>query len=274
LEKLLENKVAVIVGGGQIPCAGTEVGNGRATSLLFARNGAKVFVADLFLDRAQETVGLIAAEGGEAAAFAADVVNEADCKAIMDACVAKYGRIDILINVVGIVPNEDNGILNVPVGVWDKVLAVNLRGPLLTSRYALPLMIAQESGCIVNFSSASAFICGAHPTGTGNIAYPISKYAIIFLGEIMAAQYASKGIRVNTVVPGLMATPQGIEPSVERGKTREETYEFRNKRVPLKGGMGDAWDVAEAILFLVSEKAKHVTGETFHVAGGATIKRG
>jgi NAD(P)-dependent dehydrogenase (short-subunit alcohol dehydrogenase family) len=120
----------------------------------------------------------------------------------------------------------------------------------------------------------SAFMCGRHPTGKGNIAYPISKSSLNFLSDIMAMQFAVDGVRVNTVVPSIMDTPQGIQPSVERGQTLEAIYESRNKRVPLKGGQGNGWDVAEAILFLVSEKAKHITSVILPVAGGCTTKRG
>jgi NAD(P)-dependent dehydrogenase (short-subunit alcohol dehydrogenase family) len=137
-------------------------------------------VVDMFLDRAQDTVNMIKDLGEEAFAFEANIVNEDDCKKIAQACVNKYGKIDILVNNAGIIPNTDTGIETTPVEVWDHVMNVNLRGPLLCCRYVLPVMVSQGSGSIVNISSSSAFMCGPTPGKKGNIAYPVSKYALNF----------------------------------------------------------------------------------------------
>ncbi len=265
-DKRLEGKVAIIFGGGQQPSVTNAWGNGRAMSVLFARHGAKVAVVDMFLDRAQDTLNCIKQEGGKAFAAQADVTNIADIDAVLAATVEKYGKVDILVNNVGIVDPQDAPITTITREAFEKVLTVNLTGMMLTCNRILPKMIEQESGCIINISSFAAIGRGKRP---GIITYGLSKAGVNALTETIAASYASKGIRANTIMPGLMRTPIGIEPSRKAtGKSPEQVIAERSAMVPLKGGMGDAWDTAYAALYLASDEAKFVTGVHLRVDGG------
>jgi NAD(P)-dependent dehydrogenase (short-subunit alcohol dehydrogenase family) len=266
MDKRLEGKVAIVTGAGQTP--GDTIGNGRAISLLFARAGAKVMLVDLHLDSAQETRSMIGREGGEAFPFAADVTRSEDCRQMAEKCTETYGRIDILVNNVGI-GQGDQGPVNLKEEVWERIFNVNLKSMFLTCKYVLPYMEKQGSGSIVNISSAAA-VCAV-----SMLAYKTSKAGANALTHSIAMKYAKKGIRVNAIMPGLMNTPMAIEGiSKFRGISKEDLIQERNSRVPLKGGMGSGWDTAYAALFLASDEAKFITGVVLPVDGGQCAKIG
>ena len=262
----LKGKIAIIVGAGQQP--GDTIGNGRAISILFAREGAKVMLVDKNIDSALETKSMIEKEGGESFVFEADIVKEDDCRKIADKCVEICGRIDILVNNVGI-GEEDKSLVRLSEEIWDKIFDVNLKGMFFTCKYVLPVMEKQEKGSIINISSAAAV------SAVRYVAYKISKSGVNSLTHQIAMKYAKKGIRVNAIMPGLMNTSMAIEGIARNtGRSKEEIIKSRNKRVPLKGGMGDAWDTAYATLFLASDEAKFITSVILPVDGGQISKIG
>lgn len=262
----LKGKIAIVVGAGQQP--GDNIGNGRAISILFAREGANVMLVDKNLDAAKDTKSVIEKEGGESFVFEADIVKEDDCRKIADKCVEIYGRIDILVNNVGI-GEEDKSLVRLSEEIWDKIFDVNLKGMFFTCKYVLPVMEKQEKGSIINISSAAAV------SAVRYVAYKISKSGVNSLTHQIAMKYAKKGIRANAIMPGLMNTPMAIEGIVRNtGRSKEEIIKSRNKRVPLKGGMGDAWDTAYAALFLASDEAKFITSVILPVDGGQISKIG
>jgi len=262
----LKGKITIIVGAGQQP--GDTIGNGRAISILFAREGAKVMLVDKNLDSALETKSMIETEGGESFVFKADIVREDDCRKIADKCVEIYGGIDILVNNVGI-GEGDKSLVRLSEETWDKIFDVNLKGMFFTCKYVLPVMEKQEKGSIINISSAAAV------SAVRYVAYKISKSGVNSLTHQLAMKYAKNGIRVNAIMPGLMNTPMAIEGIARNtGRSKEDIIKFRNNMVPLKGGMGDAWDTAYAALFLGSEEAKFITSVILPVDGGQVSKIG
>lgn len=262
----LRGKAAVVVGAGQTP--GETIGNGRATAILFAREGARLLCVDRDLARAQETAAMIAAEGGEAFAFQADITVEPDCVALVAEAGARLGRLDILHNNVGI-GGGDGPIARVERQNWERILNVNLTGMWLTIKHALPVMRDQGGGAIVNISSVAAI------APANIIAYEVSKAGVNKLTTSTAALNARHMIRCNAIMPGLMDTPMAIEGySTSRGESREAVRTARNARVPLGGKMGDGWDTAHAALFLASDEAKFVTGQILAVDGGASVRLG
>ena len=266
MDQRLKGKIAIVTGAGQTP--GDTVGNGRATSILFARAGAKVLLVDHRLDSARETQGIITKEGGESQTLAADVTRADDCQRMAYACAVIFGRIDILVNNVGI-GGEDRGPVKLKEEVWDRIFAANLKSMFLTCKYVLPYMEKQESGSIVNISSAAAV------AATSMLAYKTSKAGVNALTHSIAMKYAKKGIRVNCIMPGLMNTPMAIEGiSKSRGVQKEELIKARDSAVPLKGGMGSGWDTAFAALFLASDEAKFITSVILPVDGGQCAKIG
>jgi NAD(P)-dependent dehydrogenase (short-subunit alcohol dehydrogenase family) len=266
MDKRLERRIAVVTGAGQTP--GDTIGNGRATSVLFARAGAKVMLVDLHPDSARETQAMIEREGGEAIVFAADVSRAEDCRRMAEKCAEMYGRIDILVNNVGI-GGEDRGPVDLKEEIWDRIFRMNLKSMFLTCKYVLPYMEKQGSGSIVNISSVAA-VCAV-----SMLAYKTSKAGVNALTHSIAMKYASKGIRVNCIMPGLMNTPMAIEGfSRLLGINKENLIQARNSRVPLKGGMGSGWDTAYAALFLASDEAKFITAAVLPVDGGQCAKIG
>ena len=267
----LEGKTAVIVGAGQAPTSGDIVGNGRATALTFAREGAKVFCVDRHLASAEATADLIRAKGGVAEAIAADVTDEAAVKAAIDACHAAWGRVDILHNNVGLsVEAGDAPMDTLTRDAFSRIMEVNLFGAILACRHALPIMRAQGAGSIINVSSASAYWT-AHPT----IAYPASKAAMITFTRQLAFQNADRGVRANAILPGLMNTPMAVDRRMEAtGRARADIEAERNAKVPLLNRMGDAWDVANATLFLASDEARFVSGVELPVDGASMARVG
>jgi len=262
----LKDKVAIVVGAGQTP--GETIGNGRATAILFAREGARVALVDVSREFALETEALIKAEGGECFAFQADVTREDDCHAFVRATVEAYGRVDILHNNVGIGTGDD-GILSLSEQSWDKIMSVNLKSMFLSCRSVLPVMREQRSGSIVNISSIAA-VCS-----TNILAYKTSKAGVNALTHQIALENAKYNIRANVIMPGLMNTPMAIEGiSKSRGIPKDELIAKRDALVPLGQKMGTAWDVAFAALFLASDEAKFITGVMLPVDGGQSARIG
>ena len=264
----MQDKVAIVVGAGQSP--GIGVGNGRATAMLFAREGARVLCADRDLASAEETVSLIECEGGIAAACRVDVVEEADLKSMVKDCTARWGRIDTLHNYVGIsVAGDDAGPLEITTEAFDLIMSVNLRSVVLACKHALPVMREQGAGSIINISSLAAI--ENYPWVT----YKASKSAMIAYTQQIAIQNAAHGVRANVILPGLMDTPMAVDTRAREWNTpREEIAAARDARVPLRGKMGTAWDVAYAALFLASDEASFVTGVALPVDGGAAVNSG
>ena len=262
----LRDKVAVVVGAGQTP--GDTIGNGRATALLFAREGARVAVVDRALDSAEETVSMIEQAGGEAIAVEADATRAADAEAITAATMEQWGRIDILHNNVGI-GGADAGPASIDEAVWDEIMRVNLKSVILPCRAVLPVMRAQASGAITNVSSIAA-VCA-----TPIVAYKTSKAGINAYTQSLAIAQAKHGIRANVIMPGLMETPMAIEGiSKERGIPKDELIAARHAQVPLRRHMGTAWDVAWAAVYLASDEARFVTGVALPVDGGQSARIG
>ncbi len=262
----LEDKAAIVTGAGQTP--GETIGNGRATALAFAREGASVLVCDRDFASAGETVVMIREAGGTAEAFEIDVTTESQCREMAAACLRNFGRLDILHNNVGIGAG-DGGVTSLDEANWQKILDVNLTSMFLTSKHVLPIMREQESGVILNISSVAAI------ASTGMVAYKTSKAGVIALTENIAMGNARYGIRANCIMPGLINTPMAIEGfAASQNRPREEIIAARDKRVPLRNKMGTAWDVASAAVFLASDEASFITGVTLPVDGGQSIRVG
>ena len=276
----LRDKTAIVVGGGQAP--GETMGNGRATALTFAREGARLVIADLDLAAAEDTVRMVEEAGGKAVAVAGDVTSEADCARFAQAAVDAYGRIDILHNNVGI-GHGDGGPTTITADAWRLILEVNLTGMLLTAKAVLPAMRKQRSGVITSISSmisitSDSVVKGSSADpgqGQGQVAYRVSKSGVNSLTESLAMSEAPYNIRVNAILPGLMETPNAIETLMaSTGMTRDALNRIRDDQVPLGGRQGTAWDVANAALFLASDEARFITGVLLPVDGGQNLKRG
>jgi NAD(P)-dependent dehydrogenase (short-subunit alcohol dehydrogenase family) len=250
----LEGKVAIVTGAGS---SGEIMGNGKATAIIFAREGAKVLLVDNQEDRVAQTLETITSEGGEASVFVADVSRADDCEAMVNTAVGRYGRLDILHNNVGI--GGSGTVLEVSEEDWDRVMIVNLKSMMLTSKYSIPQMISSGGGgSIVNISSISAI----RPRGL--TAYSVSKGGVIALTQAMAIDHAPDGVRVNCIMPGPVYTSM-----VARNMT-DERRETRRQASPL-GIEGTAWDIGYAGLFLASDEARWITGVILPVDGGVTI---
>ena len=261
----LADKTAIVVGAGQTP--GDTPGNGRATALLFAREGARVLCVDRDAARAEATAAEIVAAGGDAAAYAADIVREADCAGIVATALAAFGRIDILHNNVGI-GTGDGPVETLSEDRFDAILDVNLKAMWLTIKHALPVMRAQGGGAIVNISSLASL------APAGIIAYEVSKAGVNKLTTSVAALNARHNIRCNAVLPGLIDTPMAIQGwAGMTGEAQAALRAKRDARVPM-GKMGTAWDVAHAALWLASDDARFVTGALLPVDGGQSVRLG
>jgi NAD(P)-dependent dehydrogenase (short-subunit alcohol dehydrogenase family) len=248
----LEGKVAIVTGAGS---RGPGVGNGKATATLFAREGASVLLVDRVADRARETQRVIEDEGGTCSVFEADLTREAAAQAMVEATVERYGKLDVLHNNVGI--GLPGSVLDVSEEDWDRVMAVNLKSMLFSSKYAIPSMRENGGGAIINISSVAGM------RGHGLIAYAASKGGVIAMTRTMAVQHARDRIRVNCIAPGPVYTPLVAE------NMTEERREARRLSVPLETE-GTAWDVAWAAVYLASDEARWVTGVVLPVDGGIT----
>jgi NAD(P)-dependent dehydrogenase (short-subunit alcohol dehydrogenase family) len=250
----LAGKVAIVTGAGS---RAEGIGNGRAAAVLFAREGAKVLLVDAHREAAEATRALIAGEGGEAAVCAADVTREDDCRRMVEDAVRRWGRLDILDNNVGI--GSRGSVVDIDEAEFERVMRVNVTSMMLTSRQAIPAMVAAGGGAIVNISSISAL----RPRGL--TAYSASKGAVIALTRAMAIDHAAQGIRVNCIAPGPVYTPM-----VYADGMAPEVRERRRRASPL-GVEGTGWDIGYAALFLCSDEARYITGVVLPVDGGVTI---
>jgi NAD(P)-dependent dehydrogenase (short-subunit alcohol dehydrogenase family) len=252
----LAGKVALISGGG---AAGDGIGNGRAAAMLLARAGVKVLVADRELELAERTVTMIAAEGGIAAALAADVTNEADCERLVDATVDRFGRLDFLDNNVGI--GSRGSVVDEKPEQYRRVMQINVESMFLLSKYAIPAMTkTAQGGAIVNISSISAL----RPRGLTT--YTTSKAAVIGLTRAMAVDHGVDNIRVNCICPGPMYTPMVYA----RGMSDAARAQRAKASVLKREGTG--WDVGHAVKFLLSDYARYITGQVLVVDGGVTLQ--
>ncbi|MCH2210422.1 MAG: SDR family oxidoreductase [Fuerstiella sp.] len=263
MSERLANKVAIVTGAGS---SGPGWGNGKATAVLFAREGAKVFAIDINGEALAETQQIIRSEGGDCAVRQVDVTRSDQVESMVNCCIETYGGIDILHNNVGIL--DVGGPVESSEESWDRVVAVNLKSMFLTCKYTLPHM-EQHGGVIVNISS----IVGIRYLGVPYVSYSATKAAVLQLTQSVALQYADRNVRANTILPGLMNTPMIIEPLKNAYADGDigRMLEMRNNQVPMKR-MGDAWDVAHAALFLASDEAKYITGAQLVVDGGLTCK--
>ncbi len=262
----VQGKAAIVVGGGQTP--GETIGNGRATALVLAREGARVVVVDRRLDSAQDTVDLIRKDGGEAWAVEADVTREDAVRRMVATSLERLGRLDILHNNVGAsLALGDATATELTEEAFDRSVAVNLKSMWLACKHALPAL-RERGGSIVNISSMAAR--NAYPL----VGYKTTKAAVVALTENLAAANAQHGVRANAILPGLMNTPMAIEARVAKGTPREEVIASRDRRVPLRRRMGTGWDVAYAALYLHSDEAGFVTGVALAVDGGEGVAWG
>ena len=249
----LDGKVAIVTGAGS---SSEGIGNGKATAILFAREGAKVLLVDMFEDRVAETETFIAEEGNIASTFVGDVTNAADCEAMVAAAVERYGRLDVLDNNVGISIKAD--VTEVTEEQWDHIMAVNVKSIMLTSKFAVPAMAANGGGAIINISSMAGL------RANSSTPYTTSKAAVIGITQSMAGDHGRQGIRVNCIAPGLIYGPM-VAPRMD-----EDLREVRMAAAPL-GTEGTGWDVGYAALFLASDEARWVTGVVLPVDAGLLV---
>lgn len=252
----LKERVALISGAGS---SGPGIGNGRAISILFAQEGAKVACADIDLESAEETVRMIEEKGGEAMAVQGDVTKSKDAEHIVERAVSKYGGLDILVNVVGTAAGF--GLLHTKEKQWDRVAEINLKSIFLMSKDAIPHMMEGGGGSIINISSVGGLT--AHPSLT----YATTKAGIVNMTKSMAIDLAEHGIRVNCIAPGFLDTPM-VAPIMT-----EERRKMLKVMVPL-GRIGTAWDTAKGALYLASDDSSYVTGITLVIDGGLLAGRG
>ena len=256
----MRDKVALVLGAGS---AGPGWGNGKAAAVLYAREGAKLVAVDVRESAARETADIIAAEGGEAVAFAGDVTDEAQVRRIVDETLARFGRIDVLHNNVG---TTDIGELeDITKERWQRVMDINLTGVMLACQAVVPAMLRQGGGAIVNISSTAA----VHINDYHYYSYSASKAGLNHLTRALAVRYAKDGVRVNAIMPGLMNTPLIHQQIAGSYADTAAMVAARDAKSPT-GRMGDAWDVAHAALFLASDEARYINGVCLAVDGGLT----
>jgi NAD(P)-dependent dehydrogenase (short-subunit alcohol dehydrogenase family) len=264
----LQNKTAIVIGAGQSP--GSGMGNGRATALRFAQEGAKIMAVDRQLALAEETAALVKKEGGDCFAFEADVTKEAAMTAMVAEAKQRWGRIDVLHYNVGVsLAGGDASPTEITEQAFDNIVAINLRGAVMACKYAIPVMREQRSGVVLMISSLAAI--EKYPY----VPYKATKAAMIAFTEQIAIQNAEYGVRANVILPGLMDTPMAVDTRARAsGKSRAEVAAMRDARVPLRRKMGTAWDVANAALFLASDEANFITGVSLLVDGGGALNIG
>lgn len=260
----LENKIVLVVGAGT---EGEGMGLGRAAAVTFAREGATVVCADLSAESAERTAEMIREEGYQATSCTVDVTDEQQLKSVIDGVVDIHGRLDVLHNNVGIV--AAGGVTDLNVKDWERGLALNVTGTFYSMRHAIPHMVAAGGGSIVNVSS----VASVGWSGVPYAAYYAGKAGLDQLTRTTAAEFAKRGVRVNSVQPGLIKTPMvarsaGVADSYSGGDI-EAMWAKRDAQTPM-GRMGEAWDVANAALFLASDRAKYVSGVLLPVDGALT----
>jgi NAD(P)-dependent dehydrogenase (short-subunit alcohol dehydrogenase family) len=259
----LPGKVAVVFGGGSV---GPGWGNGKASAVKYAREGARVAVIDINLDAARETAEIIRGENGQAGAYACDISSEAQIASLIPEILREFGRIDILHNNVG--APIMGSVEDMPTAEWDRAQDLNLKGAFMTCRAVLPHMKANRAGVITNISSIAAI----RHTGYPYAAYYASKAGLNQLTMSIALQYAPHGIRANTIMPGMMDTPHIYQAIVGQYEDdRKAMVEERSALCPM-GRMGTGWDVANAAAFLASDEASYITGVNLPVDGGITCR--
>ncbi|MDR5798175.1 SDR family NAD(P)-dependent oxidoreductase [Caballeronia sp. LZ008] len=265
----LKGKVAVIIGAGQSP--GEEMGNGRATTIRFAQEGASILAVDLNEESARESLDMVGQEGIDAFTFQADVSNSENLRAAIDAAMSRWGRIDILHYNVGVsIMGGAQTLDDMTDEIFDRVNAINLRGAIMASKFVAPIMREQRSGAVTLVSSMSAI-----ETLTPLVAYRTSKAGMIAFMQLFAMHNAEFGIRANCILPGLMQTSMSVDTRMRvSGRSREEIIAERNSKVPLRKQGGTGWDIANAALFLASDEAQFITGVSLPVEGGTLLKIG
>jgi NAD(P)-dependent dehydrogenase (short-subunit alcohol dehydrogenase family) len=248
----LRNKVAIVTGAGS---RGPGLGNGKAAAILFAREGARVLCVDQALERAEETVGLIRAEGGDAVAHAADVTRADECRAMVEAAVGRWGGLDVLHNNVGMESRKD--LLDTTEAEWDRVVEVDLKTVFLATRAAVPAIVARGGGSVICVSSIAGH------RGHGRTAYAAAKAGIEGFVRSLAVQLGTQGVRVNAIAPGMVWTPMVAAMGAE-------ARERRRKASPL-GTEGTGWDVGWGAVYLASDESRWVTGQVLVIDGGLTV---
>ncbi len=251
----LDGKVALVSGAGS---RGDGIGNGRAAAILLAREGVRVGLLDAVPEWAAETLRMIEAEGGTAMTITGDVTESGDCAAAVRSVVEAWGRLDVLVNNVG-VGGPPGTAVDVDPAEWDKAMRVNVASMMLMAKHAIPEILKQGGGSIVNLASVAG-LQGGHPS----LLYPTTKAAVIGLTRAMAAHHGPAGIRVNAIAPGMVYTPmvftRGMDPEMREARRRRSLLQTE----------GTGWDVGAAVVYLASDDARWVTGIVLPVDAGAT----
>ena len=260
----LAQKVAIITGAG---CVGPGWGNGRATAVRFAQEGAKVFAVDIDLDAMADTQKMIAEFGGDFTPYVADVTQAESVQSMVQACLDRYGKIDILVNNVG--GPAPGGPVSMSEASFDAQIDLNLKSVFFTCKYVIPVMEQKGAGSIVNIASIS----GIRFSGAAQVGYAVSKAGVIQFGRVVAIEYAKKGIRINSILPGQLHTPlvDAVLAKTQSGGDIEALLKRRQARIPMPF-VGDGRDTANAALFLASDEARFITGTELIVDGGMTAK--
>lgn len=250
----LEGKVAIITGAGS--------GMGRVAAQLFAGEGARVVVAEFDEAAGRQTVESVQESGGEATFVRTDVSNEADAKAMVDHAVATFGHVDVLYNNAGVMPEPDHSVIDTDVAVWDTVMAVNVRGVFLGCKYAIPQMLEQGSGSVINISSFVALLGCSVPQD----AYTASKGAVLSLTRSLAVQFGPRGVRSNAICPGPIETPLLMDWLLKD----EAAKQLRLSRNPT-GRFGKPEEVVNAAIYLASDESRWTNGASFVIDGGISV---
>jgi len=260
----LENKVAIITGAG---CVGPGWGNGRAMAVRFAQEGAKVFAVDISLDAMVETENMIREFGGDFTPYVADVTKAESVQSMVQVCLERYASVDILVNNVG--GPAPGGPVALSEAAFDSQIDLNLKSVFLTCKYVIPVMEQKGSGSIVNIASIS----GIRFSGAAQVGYAVSKAGVIQFGRVVGVEYAKKGIRINSILPGQLHTPlvDAVLAKTQSGGDVDALLKRRQARIPMPF-MGDGRDTANAALFLASDEARFITGTELIVDGGMTAK--
>lgn len=250
----LKDKVCIITGSGG--------GMGKRAAEMFAEEGGKIAIFEVDRKSGQQTADEITKNGGEAAFFQVDVTDEKSVKQAVSAAVERFGRVDVLYNNAGIMPEADHSVVDTPVDVWDQVMAVNVKGIYLACKYTIPEMLRNESGSIINIASFVAFMGCSVPQD----AYTASKGAVLSLTKSLAVQFRPRGIRSNAICPGPIETPLLMDWLVKD----EEAKQIRLNRQP-SGRFGKPEDIVYCAMYLASDESDWTNGAALNVDGGITV---